>query len=275
MNNKKIIVSGHTGFLGENLVPNLNKDNLLFCNRYSFEDKNKPVFFDIKNKPISIFKIFQIEVVLLHLATHYSTSKSDNEKIYSANIVFGEKILSSLSNVNLKKIVYTNTMFNFYENEKLSNSYYSETKKQFSEILKSYTASKSINYEEIYLDNTFGEKDKRKKIISEIARCILNNEQNPIKNPDNQINILYVRDIVSRLKLSIENSASSGISAFIGKESYLLSSIYDFLSEYNKTKNMEIDLLTKVKNYYTKDMPKIDYKNIKLHDVPAQLTMLI
>lgn len=275
MNNKKVIISGHTGFVGANLVPYLDKDSLLFCNRYSFENKNKPVLFDINNKPISVSKIFNSEVVLLHLATYYSTIESDREKIFSSNIVFGEKILNSLNKVNLKKIVYTNTMFNFYENIKLKSSYYSETKKEFSEILKSFTHTNNINYEEIYLDNTFGQNDERKKIISEIVGCILNNEQNPIKNPDNQINILYIKDVVSRLKLSIEEFESSGTSAFVGKESYLLSSIHDFLYSFNKTKKLKIELLKKGKNHYTNDMPKIDYKKIKLHDVPTQLTMLI
>ena len=275
MSDKKIIISGSTGFIGNSLVPALDEEKLLFFSRYSFEDKNKPLLFNIKNEPVSISKILNKEITLLHLATHYSVNEGEREQIYSANISFGENILNSLDEVNLKKIVYTNTMFNFYENEKLKNCYYSETKKHFSEIIRSFSEEKSINNEEIYLDNTFGKIDNRKKIISEIAKCVSNNEENPIKNPDNRINILYIGDIVNRLIYAIDNSASVGKSAFVGEESYVLSSIYDFLYAFNKTGKKESGYLIKAKNYYTNDMPDIDYKNVKLHDIPSKLTMLI
>ncbi len=275
MSNKKIIISGNTGFVGKSLVPTLGKEKLLFCNRYSFEEKNKPLLFNIKNEPVSISEISNNEITLLHLATHYSINEDDRKQIYSANISFGEKMLNSLYQIKIKKIIYTNTMFNFYENEQLKNCYYSKTKKQFSKIIQSFSNEKSINYEEIYLDNTFGKADKRKKIISEIARCVSSNKENPIKNPDNLINILYIGDIINRLKYAIENSTSVGTSAFVGKESYVLSSIYDFLFAYNKTNNKELDLLVKASNYYTNDMPEIVYKNVKLHDIPSQLTRLI
>ena len=275
MSDKKIIISGSTGFIGKNLVPVLNEEKLLFFSRYSFKDKNKPSLYNIKSEPVSISEILNKEITLLHLATHYSVNEGEREQIYSANISFGENILNSLKEVNLKKIVYTNTMFNFYENEKLKNCYYSETKKQFSEIIQSFSEEKSINYEEIYLDNTFGKTDNRKKIISEIARCVSSNEENPIKNPDNRINILYIRDIVKRLIYAIDNSSSIGKSAFVGKESYVLSSIYDFLFAFNKTGKKESGYLIKAKNYYTNDMPDVDYKNVKLQDIPSKLTMLI
>lgn len=275
MSNKKIIISGSTGFIGKNLVPALDGEKLLFFSRYSFKDKNKPFLLNIKNETVSISEIFNKEITFLHLATHYSVNEKEREQIYNANISFGENILRSLDKVNLKKVIYTNTMFNFYENEKLRNCYYSESKKQFSKIIQSFTNKKSINYEEIYLDNTFGKTDNRKKIVSEIAKCVASNKENPIKNPDNRINILYIGDIINRLIYAIDNSSSEGRSAFVGKESYVLSSIYDYLFAFKKTGKKKSNYLVKAKNYYTNDMPDIDYKNVKLHDIPSQLTMLI
>lgn len=275
MSDKKIIISGSTGFIGKNLIPALDEEKLLFYSRYSFEDKNKPFLLNIKSEPVSISEIFNKEITFLHLATHYSVNEKEREQIYNANISFGENILRSLDEVNLKKVIYTNTMFNFYENEKLRNCYYSESKKQFSKIIQSFTNEKSINYEEIYLDNTFGKTDNRKKIVSEIAKCVVSNKENPIENPNNRINILYIGDIINRLIYAIDNSSSEGRSAFVGKESYVLSSIYDYLFEFNKTGKKKMSYLVKAKNYYTNDMPDIEYKNVKLHDIPSQLTMLI
>ena len=74
---------------------------------------------------------------------------------------------------------------------KTKNCYYSETKKQFSKTIQSFSNEKSINYEEIYLDNTFGKGDKE-KIISEIAKCVSSNKEN-LSKPNNLINILYIR----------------------------------------------------------------------------------
>ena len=108
-------------------------------------------------------------------------------------------------------------MFNFYENEQLKKLLLLRDKKQFSKTIQSFSNEKSINYEEIYLDNTFGKGDKRKKIISEIAKCVSSNKENPIKNPDNLINILYIGDIINRLKYAIDNSTGVGTSALLEK----------------------------------------------------------
>ena len=76
MSDKKIIISGSTGFIGNNLVPALDEEKLLFFSRYSFEDKNKPLLFNIKNEPVSISEILTKEITLLHLATHYSVNET-------------------------------------------------------------------------------------------------------------------------------------------------------------------------------------------------------
>ena len=91
-------------------------------------------------------------------------------------------------------------------------------------------------------------------------------KENPIKN-DNRINILYIGDIVNRLIYAIDNSASVGNLLLLEKNHmfYHPYTIFYMLL----TKLVKGGLSYKSKNYYTNDMPDIDYKNVKLHDIPS------
>ena len=65
---------------------------------------------------------------------------------------------------------------------------------------------------------------------------------NPIKNPANKINLMYVDDIIERLAKSASDNKSKS-SLFIDTKSVSLVSIYDFLLNYKKNKIIEEDIL--------------------------------
>lgn len=262
MQNQNIIITGLTGYIGKNLSKNLDKFNL-----YSINRNNLEILFKNINQ--------ENEFTLLHLATHFSTDIADKNLVYESNIKFGEKILKTTENLKIKKIIYTNTMYNFYKDEHLRNSYYSKTKKNFSNILINYCDSRNILFEEIYLDNTFGPNDKRKKLIPVIIENIKNKETNPIKNPNNSINLMHIDDVIKRLLISIKSREESQSTSFISSHSYNVNSIYEFLKYFYVHGEVNDELIINTENNYLSNIPKIEYKGLKIKDNLIRLTKLL
>lgn len=256
---KTIFVTGSTGYIGENLL------NLSQGSNFKFIKIGR----SIKEFKLNLNKINNNKNnVLLHLATHYSKDVNENIKIYNANIKYGKNLLNAVDTDYFSKIIYVNTMFGFYSEKNIRDLYYTKTKQDFSKFLKSYSAKNSILYEELYLDSTFGNIDKRNKIIPIIIKSILNYENNPIKNKDASINLMYIEDVVKRILISLD-SHDNYSSSFINTHNYYLDSIFEFLKHYSDTKLINKTLLHEQKLNYIKDYPTIDYKNLtltKFHD---------
>jgi len=272
--NIKILVSGATGFIGSHLINKLDKKNLLFVNRKSFE-KDTLIIFNSKNEKVNIEELIEDEIIFIHLATHFSLEEKDNELIKNANLDFGNNILYFTKELNIKKIIYSNSMYNFYQENNLRNSFYNQTKNMFSKTLNDFCQNNGISYEEIYLDNTFGKNDTRNKIIPLIVKNINENKDNPIKNPQSYINITNVDYVVKRLIISIREKNISDVSCFISQKSVNLNSIYKFLSYYFKENIYNKDLLKYKENMYKKNHPDIKCKNIFIKPMHLDLVNLI
>ena len=254
MGKTSILITGSSGFIGSNIIKSLKSEDVFFT--YRSTDGS----FKIKcnnNKKIEDFD----DIVVLHLATYFSKKNDDEKLIYEGNIAFGQKLLEKIEGFKIKKIIYTNTMFNFYKDDQIRDLFYTKTKNEFSKLLLDFSDSKKIKYEEIFLDNTFGMFDKRKKIIPLIIESIYKNNENPIQNPNSFINTIYVEDVAQRLKISLF-SEDVGKSCFIENKQVNILSIYEFLNEYYKSKVINSEKLIYQSNDYINPYPPIDYKNI-------------
>ena len=273
MKKKGLLITGSTGFIGSNFYKKTltNNKNIILVKR--LENSNEFEFYDSKNFKISNLDKKYDSVSLLHLATHFSIDESKKREIYSANIEFGKNLIEKGINLNIEKIVYTNTMYSYSSDSKLRNSYYTSTKNEFSDLLSSYCSNSKIKYEEIFLDNTYGNGDRRKKILSLIIESILNEKENPIRNPNNFINLVNVSDVSERLQIAL-NENKSLKSAFIARETYNLKSIYNFLKNFHITNEANKDLLVVGRNQYLNTHPEIDHKKIKLIKVSEGLLKL-
>ena len=272
--NTKILISGATGFIGSHLINKLDKKNLLFVNRKSFE-KGSFLIFNSNNEKVSIKELNQNEIIFIHLATHYSLEEKDKELIKKANLDFGNNILYFIKDLNIKKIIYSNSMFNYYEENKLQNSFYNITKQIFSKTLDDFSQNIGVSYEEIYFDNTFGKKDRRKKIIPIIVKHINENKDNPIKNPETYINIMNIDYVTNRLVIAINEKYTSDISCFVSQKSVNLNSIYKFLKYYYKENISNHALLEYKENTYKKNHPDLKYKNMYIKPIHLDLVNLI
>ncbi len=266
---KGILVTGSSGFIGSKLIENIPYDSLITCPR----GKKEKYFYKNDYFDKNILSEFE-DLRVVHLATFFSRNEKDKNRIYKANISFGETILDDIKNTNIQKIIYTNTMYLYYKDDETRNLSYTKTKSNFGKTLDEYTKENKIIYEEIFLDNTFGPGDTRDKILNIVVNSVVNNLDNPLKNPDGYINITYIRDVVNRILFAL-NSSEDGKSSFISENSIELGSIYDFFKNYIKTKKIDINILKFGPNNYIKDHPEILDEGIKLSSIEKNLISLI
>ena len=147
------------------------------------------------NQKVDFHKVRNNKFSILHLATFFQRMNMTTKRSMKQH-KFCEKLIEKTNDLDVNKILYTNTMYNFYKDGETRNLFYTETKNQFSNYLKNYSTRQDIFYEEIYLDNTFGSGDTRKKIIPLIVDAVNEDKRNPIINPNNSINLIPVSSVV-------------------------------------------------------------------------------
>ena len=57
----------------------------------------------------------------------------------------------TLFDFKLKKVIYSNTMFKYYSDDKIRNLEYTESKNNFSRFVEKETSIRNIDFEEIFL----------------------------------------------------------------------------------------------------------------------------
>ena len=121
--NKKILITGSSGFLGEELVNFFSKDNTIFA-----LDKEKPILFegniknisnivcDIRNKEklIHIFKENKIDIII-HCAAEILDEKDPNE-VWKTNYNGTKNLLDLAERYKVSKFVFTSTFSIFEKN---------------------------------------------------------------------------------------------------------------------------------------------------------------
>ena len=246
MLNNDLIISGSSGFIGTNLLNYLQNQNIY---RVKKDKSNEEIYFlDSLNNKINKLESSN-KFTFIHLATFFTKDIALDKFVYESNYRYGKRILNKLENVNLEKIIYTNSMYCYYPDSKTRELQYTKSKLEFSDYLNKYCIDKKISYEEIFLDNTYGPNDSRDKILPNIAKSILNFQENPILNPNNLVNLIHVNDVVSQL-IDAANRSGSYKYAMLNKKSILLISIYEYLNEYFTKGIANKHLLKYSKNNY-------------------------
>lgn len=265
---KLIIISGITGFIGSSVINQKINDP-----KYLILGTSSSSYFKFNgNKPhkikfeefIGITRNYK-EASLIHLATFFSFDSKDDEKILDANYYYGIKLLKKLEKVNLNKIILFNTMFSLGSDKNILNSKYVTSKNNFSKYVKKYSVSNSILFNELYIDNTIGVKDKRKKIVPMIIKSIIDDKENPIQNPEKLINLIDIRMVIDIL-FEIVQSNKAGSFAIYSNKDYNLTSIYKYIYSNVKRENKD-KIIYSVDTSFTGIIPK------EINKVPLEYSL--
>lgn len=214
----KILVTGATGFIGQNLVKVLlDKNYEVHC--IVRVDSNTSNI----SQNITIFKYDQnidglieyfneqkfdglIHLASLFLATH---TKNDISNLISSNIKFGTELLEACKISDVKWFINTGTFWQNYENEDYNPvNLYASTKEAFENIAKYYTETSNLIFTTIKLNDTFGANDTRNKVFNLWNKIAKSGETLEMSEGEQIIDISYIDDVVLAYEVLITHLSS-------------------------------------------------------------------
>ena len=242
---KKILVTGASGFIGKNILNELQNDYKI-TSLIRKKNINKPhknisyLYFKDLNHLNILLKKEKFDTVI-HCATHYKKKHAniDIKKMIDANIYLGNIILENHKSIKFTKFINFTTVwenFNGFKNNPAN--LYACYKLSFSNIIKFYQKQlPKVNFYNLYLADTFGQNDKRGKILATIKKNYKNNLITTLFSKNLHINIINMDDIVLAIKLILLKKIKMGNYSIINNKFF---SIKNIIIEFNKRNKKEI-----------------------------------
>lgn len=256
MKKKIILLTGSSGFIGKIFLKNAlfngyevldilrkknqNNQELKFLRKkYNqsyhsiFYSKTEELNYKLKNKKIDYF---------INFATLYKSNHSHKEipSFINSNIIFPVTILDIIHS-KVKKIINLGTMMQHTNGKDyIPKNFYASTKSGFEMILKFYTSrNKNLKFYNLKFFESFGEFDKRKKLIPTLIKNYKQNLQTKIISSKLELNIIHVNDIINGINISLQKNFKSG--DYCLKHSKNIK-INDLISKINKNLKRKIKI---------------------------------
>ena len=211
----KILVTGATGFIGQNLVSSLVDDNYTVYAIVREHSKLSKIdsrinIFRYNGNIESLIEFFQKEKFdgIVHLASLVLVSHKpqDIPFLIDSNIKFGTELLECAKLSNVKWVINTGTFWQNYQNDDYNPvNLYAATKEAFEKIAKYYTETSSLIFTTIKLNDTFGPNDTRDKIFNLWQRISKSGEILDMSKGEQIIDISFIEDVVSSYIKLIEH----------------------------------------------------------------------
>jgi CDP-paratose synthetase len=235
-----ICITGTTGFIGENLVKslrNLGYSSITGIAR-SKESSEKINGLNIEcylddgdtEHLTRLFKERNFDTVI-HLASLYLKNHQSKqiEDLVISNVLFGTRLLEASVKSTVKHFINTGTFWQHYENKPYSPvNLYAATKQAFEVISQYYRETSSLFFTTLYLNDTYGPGDTRKKILN-IWSSMKDSDVLDMSPGAQKINLLHIDDVVDGYIKLIElvqngNLSKDSSSSFVlkGKEDLTL-----------------------------------------------------
>lgn len=215
---RKIAVTGATGFIGTHFVRKLVADGEKVSIIVRDRKKAEECFSDIWNQ-IGVYKIDESITDLadylkregvtdvVHLATTYITQSSaeDIDRLVEGNILFGMKILEAMKLAKVRKMIYTGSSWQHYQNKEYCPvNVYAATKQAFEDILRYYSHAEGIQTIILEIYDTYGEADKREKLLPSWNRICKTGEEMLLSAGEQKLDYVYIADILAGIQRAIQ-----------------------------------------------------------------------
>jgi nucleoside-diphosphate-sugar epimerase len=221
----KILITGSTGFIGSNIINLLLKNNLYIYDILRNKNKTNLNVNKLKKNPnyFPIFykKIYDLEKkikklkidIVINCATYYSTENDIKtiQNLINTNIVFCCAILEVLKK-KITKFINFGSMMEYSKGENFSpKNFYAITKNSFQNIERFYKSNnKWIKFYDLKLYETYGDKDKRKKIIPTIIKNYLQNKKVKIVSRKLKMNFVHIESLMKIIHMIIFGKVKEG-----------------------------------------------------------------
>jgi len=264
----KILVTGATGFIGQNLVKFLiDKNYEVHCivrsksNISKINNKVKIFKYDENIDSLIIYLKEEKFNGVIHLASLFLTTHKGNDisNLISSNIKFGTELLEACINSNVQWFINTGTFWQNYKNEKYNPiNLYAATKEAFQDIAKYYTETSNLTFTTIKLNDTFGPNDTRNKIFNLWLNALKTKEEIAMSKGEQIIDISFIDDIVEAYYVLINHLSSENKDKFRNKTFAIKSDTRVTLKElskiFEKVVNCKLNIIWGKKEYREREI---------------------
>lgn len=207
MINGNICITGATGFIGSNLIKSMQAQGGWSITAIA---RSKDACEKIKNLNvgyylddgdtdhlISFFQERGFDAVI-HLASLYIKDHQSHqiENLILSNVLFGTRLLEASVKSSVKSFINTGTFWQHFDNEVYSPvNLYAASKQAFEMIARYYQESSNIFFTTLYLNDTYGPGDTRKKILN-IWKAMKESDSMDMSPGKQKINLLHIQDVV-------------------------------------------------------------------------------
>ena len=214
---KSVLVSGASGFVGENLVHHLFKQGYrVTClvrestNKARLEAISPQVSFGLYDGSYKsaqrIFERTKYETVF-HLATlaKYDHDPEDICDMIRSNIVLGTHLAEAMTEFKVKNLINACTFWQYYHSHDYQPlNLYAATKQALVDILKYYSLNHDIWVANVILFDTYGPNDPRTKLPSLILDASEEQREINLSPGEQLIDLTHVSDVVTALERAVE-----------------------------------------------------------------------
>ncbi len=214
MVNKKILLSGATGFLGSHLLRAfLEKGWEVSIIKRSFSDVNRirdmlsmVDYIDCDKMPMEpIFEKNAPYDAVVHTATCYGRNNKSFLEVIQSNLHFPIKLLENSISFNTPIFFNTSTYFNKSMIQCPYLNAYTLSKQQFEDWGKLFSTENKIGFTNLRLEHMYGPDDSMSKFTANIFDKLKKNIPKIELTPGNQKrDFIYIDDVVSAYILMME-----------------------------------------------------------------------
>jgi len=283
----KILVTGATGFIGQNLISLLlDKNYDIHCivrqnSNISKIDKRAEIF-KYDSSIDSLIEYFQKEKFdgVVHLASLFLAvhTKDDIAKLISSNIQFSTELLESCKESGVSWFINTGTFWQNYENESYNPvNLYAATKEAFESVAKYYMQTSNLIFTTIKLNDTFGANDTRNKVFNLWNKIAKSGETLEMSAGEQIIDISYIDDVLSAYEVLITHLNSDEKDYFKNKEFVMTNSekmsLRDLSKIFEEATGTKLNIKWGAKPYREREVMKPYNKGIKVPNWTQKYTL--
>ena len=264
----KILLTGATGFIGSNILEKIRDKNKVFIiqrqnSKKKIKNSNNTKVLRFNNYNTLSKKLKKIKVdIIIHCATHYKKEHQAKDifKFIESNILLGNIILENIKDLKAKKFInFSTTWENINKKKHYPKNLYAAYKKGFNNIIDYYKNKlPEIKFYNLIIADTFGKNDTRKKIINTLRENFNKNKISFIVSKNLYLNLLNVDDIISAVKILINNNIEPG--QFVLKNSKYFN-IYKLVKFINKNVNKKMRITWQSSEIIKDEI--LNYKKLK------------
>lgn len=270
--NVNIVITGATGFVGSNLTNyflNLNyKVHLIVRPNSDLSILNvndsKVVIFRYDNNLNNLISFFKETNPLctFHLASNFIAehNSSQVDGLLESNILFGVHLLEAMKEANVRSLINTGTSWQHFNNEDYNPvSLYAATKQAFENLIEYYVQAEDFKVITLKLFDTYGETDKRPKLINLLNQFAKENTELKLSPGDQMINLVHVNDVCIAFEtaMNLIDFEKGGIHhKYVVKhpKSYSLKEVIDI---FEKTVQKKVNIIWGGKTYRKREVMQL------------------